>query len=258
MTTAHTISPTGQLPAAAAAIAQSWGLGDALLVGEPTAVAPDLTFAAQAVLVSFTGSVSGELVLAVDGEIAQQLMESPAAPADLIAALAPATTAALLAVGEVTPSGSRVLDPAAAAQRIQSLGEAAFVGLLDDGDPRALVMIGAATETAETPVAPPASIPTQQPLGQDGGLNPQTAHRLDLLRGVQMQATVELGRTSMTINDLLALRSGAVVELDRAAGAPADLYVNGRLIAHGEVVVVDENYGLRILKVVADDIATAR
>jgi flagellar motor switch protein FliN/FliY len=62
----------------------------------------------------------------------------------------------------------------------------------------------------------------------------------------------------MTINDLLALRSGAVVELDRAAGAAADLYVNGRLIAHGEVVVVDENYGLRILKVVADDIAAAR
>ena len=68
-----------------------------------------------------------------------------------------------------------------------------------------------------------------------------------------MQATVELGRTQMTINDLLALRSGAVIELDRAAGAPADLYVNGRLIAHGEVVVVDENYGLRILQVVADE-----
>jgi flagellar motor switch protein FliN/FliY len=255
VTTAHTISPTSQLSAAAAAIAQSWGLGDALVVGEPTAGAPELGFAAQAVLVAFTGSVSGELVLAVDGEIAQQLMESPAAPADLIAALAPATTAALLAVGEVTPSGSRVLDPAAAAQRILSLRDAASVGLLDDGDVRALVMIGAGTEPAVTPTA---AIPAQQFLGQETGMTAQTAQRLDLLRGVQMQATVELGRTSMTINDLLALRSGAVVELDRAAGAPADLYVNGRLIAHGEVVVVDENYGLRILKVVADDIATAR
>jgi flagellar motor switch protein FliN/FliY len=57
----------------------------------------------------------------------------------------------------------------------------------------------------------------------------------------------------MTVNDLLSLRSGAVIELDRAAGAPADLYVNGRLIARGEVVVVDENYGLRITQVVTDD-----
>lgn len=255
MTTAHTISPTQQLPAAAAAIAQSWGLGDALVTGEPSNSAPDLTFAAQAVLVQFSGSVSGELVLAVDGEIAQQLMDSPAAPADLIAALAPATTAALLAIGEVTPASSQVLEPSIAAQRILALGDAASVGLLDEGDVRALVMIGTATQAAAGPAA---SIPAQQHLGHETGLTAQTAQRLDLLRGVQMQATVELGRTSMTINDLLALRSGTVVELDRAAGAPADLYVNGRLIAHGEVVVVDENYGLRILKVVADDIAAAR
>ena len=72
---------------------------------------------------------------------------------------------------------------------------------------------------------------------------PRSRHdRLDLLRGVEMQASAELGRARMTINELLSLQTGAVIELDRAAGDPADLFVNGRLIARGEVVVVDENY----------------
>ena len=66
-----------------------------------------------------------------------------------------------------------------------------------------------------------------------------------MLHGVDMEVTVELGRTRMTVRDLLALSPGAVLELDRAAGSPADLLVNGRLIARGEVVVVDEDFGLR-------------
>ena len=76
-----------------------------------------------------------------------------------------------------------------------------------------------------------------------------------MLHGVDMEVTVELGRTRMTVRDLLALSPGAVLELDRAAGSPADLLVNGRLIARGEVVVVDEDFGLRITEIV-DDSAT--
>ena len=64
-----------------------------------------------------------------------------------------------------------------------------------------------------------------------------------------MEVTVELGRTRMTVRDLLDLTPGAVLELDRAAGSPADLLVNGRLIARGEVVVVDEDFGLRITQI---------
>jgi flagellar motor switch protein FliN/FliY len=56
----------------------------------------------------------------------------------------------------------------------------------------------------------------------------------------------------MTINELLSLRTGAVIELDRAAGDPADLFVNGRLIARGEVVVVDEDFALRVTEIVAN------
>jgi flagellar motor switch protein FliN/FliY len=73
-----------------------------------------------------------------------------------------------------------------------------------------------------------------------------------MLHGVDMEVTVELGRTRMTVRDLLALTPGAVLELDRAAGSPADLLVNGRLIARGEVVVVDEDFGLRVTEIIDD------
>jgi flagellar motor switch protein FliN/FliY len=72
---------------------------------------------------------------------------------------------------------------------------------------------------------------------------------LELLRDVEMELTVELGRTRMTVRELLALAPGAVVELDRAAGSPADLLVNGRLIARGEIVVVDEDFAVRITEI---------
>lgn len=244
-------SVTAQLPAAAAAVAGAWGLADALAIGEPSDVPPDLSFAGQAVVADFTGRVSGQLTLVVDDEIAQQLLDSPAAPPDLITALAPAVTAACLAIGEVSVSSTRVEEPTTAAQQVLSLDDAAAVTLIDEGEVRALVAIGTAHAAPATAAGNGShgAVPAQ---GRPAAPEP-AAHRLDLLRGVQMQATVELGRTQMTINDLLALRSGAVIELDRAAGAPADLYVNGRLIAHGEVVVVDENYGLRILQVVADE-----
>lgn len=73
---------------------------------------------------------------------------------------------------------------------------------------------------------------------------------MDLLAGLQMSVTVELGRTDLTVAEVLGLGPGSVVELDRVAGEPVDILVNDRLIARGEVVVVDENFGVRIVEVV--------
>ena len=93
--------------------------------------------------------------------------------------------------------------------------------------------------------------PMSRPIYHQGGPVPiQQRRGIELLHGVDMEVTVELGRTRLAVRDLLALAPGAVVELDRAAGAPADLLVNGRLIARGEVVVVDEDFGLRITEIV--------
>jgi flagellar motor switch protein FliN/FliY len=69
------------------------------------------------------------------------------------------------------------------------------------------------------------------------------------LSDIPMELAVELGRTETTVGDTLDLRVGSVVELDRDAGAPADLLVNGTPIARGEVVVIDERYGLRITEI---------
>ena len=73
---------------------------------------------------------------------------------------------------------------------------------------------------------------------------------IDLLAGLEMNVSVELGRTDMTVADVLGLGPGSVVELDRLAGEPVDILVNDRLIARGEVVVVDENFGVRVVEVI--------
>jgi len=77
------------------------------------------------------------------------------------------------------------------------------------------------------------------------------------LSDVPMEASVEIGRTTMTVGETLQLHVGAVVVLERLAGEPADLLVNGTLIARGEVVVVDEQFGLRVSEIVEDELEGA-
>ena len=75
--------------------------------------------------------------------------------------------------------------------------------------------------------------------------------RLDLLLDVPMEITVELGRSRMTIQELLALSPGSVIELDKLAGEPLDILVNDRLIARGEAVVVNDKFGIRITDIIS-------
>lgn len=78
---------------------------------------------------------------------------------------------------------------------------------------------------------------------------------MDLLMDISLRVTVELGRTRMTLHQVLELQNGSVVELDRLAGDPVDIYINERLIAHGEVVVVDDKFGVRITELVSKNSA---
>lgn len=77
----------------------------------------------------------------------------------------------------------------------------------------------------------------------------EVTSRLSRLNNVQMALTVEIGRTRVSVREVLGLEPGAVIELDRNAGAPADVRLNGRLIAQGEVVVMDQDYGVRITRI---------
>lgn len=119
-----------------------------------------------------------------------------------------------------------------------------------------------------SPVPPPAAAYAQQPV-QPAALTPnvsvqpvqfaplsQPAMRgsegnINLIMDVPLQVTVELGRTRKLIRDILELSPGSVVELDKLAGEPVDILVNGKLIAKGEVVVIDENFGVRITDIVS-------
>jgi len=107
-----------------------------------------------------------------------------------------------------------------------------------DGAIQAAVGLAVAAQV-ESPAAP-----------SPGGGAKDSRPAFDLLHDVEMEVTAELGRTRMSVRELLSLTPGAVIELDRAAGGPADLLVNGRLIARGEVVVIDENFGIRITEIV--------
>jgi flagellar motor switch protein FliN/FliY len=80
---------------------------------------------------------------------------------------------------------------------------------------------------------------------------PAEAATIDLIRDVELDLRIELGRTMMYLEDVLKLRKGSVVPLDKLAGDPVDVYVNGRLIARGEVLVLNDNFCVRVAELVA-------
>lgn len=94
------------------------------------------------------------------------------------------------------------------------------------------------------PVAPAGEAPVPQPRGLDG---------LGFVMDVPVELTVELGRKNVRIGDVLRLGPGSVLELTKANGEPLDIYVNNRLIARGEAVIVGERYGVRLTEVVVTD-----
>jgi flagellar motor switch protein FliN len=186
--------------------------------------------AASAVTAGLSGEVSGDVVLVVSGDVVAALNNSPVGKMDVAAALRPALEAAAATLGQVRVASERVEQPVAALDGLRDKGMFVAVPLLADGEHQATFALQVTLPTAR---------------GKSNG-------SLDLLRHVAMEVTVEIGRTRMTVQELLSLHPGEVVELDRAASAPADLLVNGTLIARGEVVVVDEDFGLRISEIVTD------
>ena len=88
--------------------------------------------------------------------------------------------------------------------------------------------------------------------------NPDQTRRLDLLLDVPLDIAVELGRARMSIQDLLTLGPGSVIELDKIAGEALDILVNNRLVARGEAVVVNDKFGIRITDIVSQAERIAR
>jgi flagellar motor switch protein FliN/FliY len=222
----------------------------ALEVGTPVLGTPDTLPAGPAVSARFGGTATGEVAVLVGQDLADALQNSPLGQLDLAKALRPALEAAAGVFGPVVVDPGQVLEPAVALGSLAAKGDLVVVPLVDGAEVRAAIAL------ALTPWPSPAGataygLQSIDALAAANGVAaPAPVSGLDLLHDVEMEVSAELGRTRMSVRELLSLSPGAVVELDRAAGSPADLLVNGRLIARGEVVVIDENFGLRITEIV--------
>ena len=104
-----------------------------------------------------------------------------------------------------------------------------------------------ASALAEQTAATSATQQVFQPLADSSA---QSNSDIDMIMDIPVQLTVELGRTRLTIKNILQLGQGSVIELDGLAGEPMDIFVNGYLIAQGEVVVVEDKYGIRLTDII--------
>ena len=260
MTTSPLAAPTGAdlaLVAAAAAAAVLPSVDPLTAVGAQPGTEEVTAAFAGAAVAEVAGVRSGRIAVLVGDELTTALASSPIEGLDLAAATQPALDAIATALGSSARAGQTV----DLALVVSDLGpDFTVVPLIGSGIAAAVLfqnhLLDAVPEPADTAhvVAEPAPVVAPTPVAEA----PVVAlpHRgIEMLHGVDMEVTVELGRTRMTVRDLLALTPGAVLELDRAAGSPADLLVNGRLIARGEVVVVDEDFGLRLTEIVDDSSA---
>lgn len=107
--------------------------------------------------------------------------------------------------------------------------------------------VSAQFDAPQQPMAIPAANQVFQPLVGAGAAGNSD---IDMIMDIPVQLSVELGRTKLTIKNILQLGQGSVVELDGLAGEPMDIFVNGYLIAQGEVVVVDDKYGIRLTDII--------
>lgn len=121
-------------------------------------------------------------------------------------------------------------------------------GITEDDWAAAMQEQAIADEAAAAP--PPQPATGLFPSFDEGAARPATMNDFDLILDIPVSITVELGRTKISIRNLLQLAHGSVVELDALAGEPMDVLVNGTLIAQGEVVVVNDKFGIRLTDII--------
>lgn len=109
---------------------------------------------------------------------------------------------------------------------------------------------GASKDSGETEADQPKPAPMNE-FTPGGGSSGGGAPDLDVIMDIPVSISMEVGNTEISIRNLLQLNQGSVIELDRLAGEPLDVLVNGTLIAHGEVVVVNEKFGIRMTDVIS-------
>jgi flagellar motor switch protein FliN/FliY len=197
--------------------------------------------------VSLSGSASGALHVVVSDRLAAMLGDVPAA---LAAVLAAGVEAIAGVAGDVAATDATEVDLSAVLEAAD--GEHLVAPILEGDVPLASVVL----VMSLTPGDDVAAVARHEfPQIEEMGHAMAGPRHLALLNDVELGVTAELGRRRLTVRELLSLSPGSVVELDRAAGSPVDVLVNGTLIARGEVVVIDEEFGIRISEIVSPEAA---
>ena len=107
----------------------------------------------------------------------------------------------------------------------------------------------AASKQADPKVISTKPVPMKE-MDVEEGLGKEQAQNLDLIMEVPLQVSVEIGRTQRKVQEILSFSKGSLVVLDKLAGDQVDLFVNGKCIARGDVVVIDDNFGVRVTEIV--------
>lgn len=212
----------------------------------------DLSLDSQVVVVSFKlqidGLVDSEMMLVIPYELGIELAEILISQTQIATStvMATAPTVESIPVPEIAPKATEYQQPIPKPQPSQTIVEPVY------NTPPAVAVHGPApvNSSYRTEVKTPVMVQPAQfgPIG-NGKISKETGN-IGLILDVPLQVTVELGGTRMKIKDILDLGIGSIIELDKLAGDPVDVYVNGKMIAKGEVVVIDENFGIKITDII--------
>jgi flagellar motor switch protein FliN/FliY len=194
-------------------------------------------YARQAVTATFVGAVTADLALMLSDRTF--LDEAAGAGSQL----------AHVSVTDVLRPAMESASSVFGAGVLSDLRESDVSGLLSDPDTAVFELSDGSNAAAWFAVRLREHGNSQDRAGDLFAGGDTVAGRLGRINNIEMALTVEIGRTRMSVRDVLSLEPGKIIELDRSAGAPADVLLNGRLIAHGEVVVLDQDYAVRITRI---------
>lgn len=219
------IDPRAAAADALARLLPSTSMLEAIALADPPAGPFD-----SAVVASFVGQTSADLAIVFTDPV--QTADAVVGDSQLVSivdVLRPALDAAALVLGSGVLGAARVDDATA---------------LFADPATQIFALSAGAASAGWFAIRIRENLAGTTPIPQESLVS-----NLSRISNVEMALTVEIGRTRMSVRDVLGLEPGRVIELDRSAGAPADILLNGRLIAHGEIVVVDQDYAVRITQI---------
>jgi flagellar motor switch protein FliN/FliY len=238
----------------AGSLEQQFGDDRILTVGSVRASIADVLGEqpSRAIALQFTSPDGRRATIALVAVAAfAEALERAASDEILLTSCAGALDAAARAIGEqavvdVEIDAAREVEPELAIDDEED-AELVVYPVLDGGNPVAGLVL-AIGRAAGTPASNGATF--QSDVSATDASPAHSTNGSFVLADVEMGVTAELGRCRMTVRELLSITPGAVIDLDRAAGAPVDVLVNGTLIARGEVVVIDEEFGIRISELI--------